>query len=115
MGEKHSVVLPVTVFTLTGLKLFAKTTKRREAVESAGGLDQLTKETMATVRSMCAEMKTGLESSGVPRRPTHVDARRQTWGQTEADVGKHGGRRGDTVVSVMLFKMVNLSPGIESR
>lgn len=43
-----------------------------------------------------------------------VDTRRQTWGQTEADVGKHGGRRGDTVVSVMLFKMVNLSPGIES-
>lgn len=87
MGEKHSVVLPVTVFTLTGLKLFAKTTKRREAVESAGDLDQLTKETMATVRSMCAEMKTGLESSGVPRR--------QTCGRTEADVWTHGGRHGD--------------------
>lgn len=96
MGEKHSVVLPVTVFTLLFLQIISNLSKRREAVESAGGLDQLTKETMATVRSMCAEMKTGLESSGVPRRPTHVDARRQTCGHTEADMGTNGSRCGET-------------------
>lgn len=69
-------MLPVTVFTLTGLKSLATTTtKRREAAaaESAAGLDQLRTETMATLRG---------------RR---VDTRRQMWGYTEADVGTHGG------------------------